>query len=193
MKKLKWTINPTANFTKKELVRVGQARVNLEFITNHELFKQEFLRADFSGETSAWRHKTNLEIYEHFMSGAEKLRPEKDNEADIDLDIFNPSLASRNTVGYTYGHVLKQWINRKFFWAMAIWGVMGNIAHEWGHKLGFDHDRKSTKRRPYSICYQLNKIIKFCYLQLIEQADPFVAMKVTYVPAWKRVAFFWKY
>ena len=151
------------------------------------------MRSDFSGETSEWKNKSNKEIYDHFMSGAETLRPEKDNEADIDIDIFNPSFASRNTVGYTYKTVLKQWINRKFFWAMSIIGVEGNITHEWGHKLGFDHDYKATKRRPQSICYQLNKIIKYCHLRLIDKKDVVQAVKKTYVPLWRRIFQFWRY
>jgi len=179
-------------FTPKELVRLEEARVNLELICNSEMFRQEFLRADFSGETSNWKHKTNQEIFEHFMSGAETLQPEIDNEADIDLTIFNPKPFS-NVVGYTYGNTIRQWINRKFFWSMSIIGVEGNICHEWGHKLGFDHDFNETKRRHFSICYQLNKIIKYCHLKLIDGNDTIEAVKKTYVPKWKRIVFFWRY
>lgn len=188
---LKFKID-SRNFTKRELKRLEDARTKLEVICNSELFRQEFLRADFSGETSKWKHKTNEEIYNHFMSGAEDLQPEVDHEADIDLTIFNPKPWS-GTVGYTYRNTIRQWINRKFFWSLRIWGVMGNIAHEWGHKLGFGHDYKRTKRRPFSVCYQLNAIIKYCYSVMYEGNEPPVAAVKAYVPKWKRILFFWRY
>lgn len=188
---LKFKIH-TRNFTQAELARLGQAKANLEIICNSELFRQEMLRADFSGETSKWKNKTNEEIYNHFMSGAEVLSPEIDFEADIDLTVFNPK-PFQGTVGYTYADTVRQWINRKFFWGLKIWGVQGNIAHEWGHKLGFGHDYKSTARRPFSVCYRLNSIIKYCHYVLIEQTQPPVAAVRTYVPKWKRILFFWRY
>lgn len=191
MKKLKWTIKPRL-FTEKELIKLEQARVNLELITNSQLFKREFLRADFSGETSEWRHKTNEEIYEHFMSGAETLQPEKDNEADIDLTIFNPKPWT-GTVGYTYPNTMRQWINRKFFWSLELYEIEGNICHEWSHKLGFDHDYKRTARRPFSVSYQLNEIIKICHLDLIANINVFKPEKKPYIPKWKRILFFWRY
>lgn len=182
----------TRNFTKKEIARLDEAKALLQMIVNHQLFKQELLRADFSGETSDWKNKTNQEIYDHFMNGAETLQPESNGQADIDLTIFNPKPWT-STVGYTYRNTVRQWINRKFFWSLKIWGVMGNIVHEWGHKLGFQHDYKRTKRRPFSICYQLNAIIKYCYFVLVEGQEPPVAAVRTYVPKWKRVLFFWRY
>ena len=179
------------NFTPKEIKRLEEARVNLETICNSELFRDKFLAADFHGETSIWKYKTNKEIYIHFMSGAEVLQPELDGEADIDLTIFNPKPWT-TTVGYTYANTIKQWINRKFFWALKIWGVMGNIVHEWGHKLGFGHDYKRTARRPFSICYQLNRIIKECYYELgFATAQPIPVKH--YFPKWKKILFFWRY
>ena len=176
----------------KELKRLELSRVYLEIICNSELFRQEFLRSDFSGETSDWKHKTNQEIYDHFMSGRETLDTTWDNEADIDQGIFNPKPWTR-VVGRTWKNRTLQEINRKFFWSLPIWGVMGNILHEWGHKLGFSHDYKRTKLRPFSVCYQLNKIVKYCYFVLIENKRPYVAAVKTYVPFWKRFFLFWRY
>lgn len=180
------------NFRDNEINKLLKAKEGAEIICNSELFKREFLKADFSGETSPWREKTNQEIYDHFMSGAETLNPELDGEADIDLTIYNPAPWS-GVVGYTYMDTVRQWINRKFFWSLPIWGVIGNIVHEWGHKLGFTHDYDRTKRRPFSVCYQLNKIIKYCYYVLILEQDPPKARVRAYVPKWKRILFFWRY
>ena len=189
---LKIKIDYSSNFTPNEISKLIRCEGNLEKIVNSTLFKQEFLRADFSGETSQWKNKTNLEIFEHFMSGAETLQPEIDNEADIFIDIFNPK-PFQSVVGYTYSYTVMQWINRKFFWALSDAGVEGNLAHEWGHKLGFDHDFKATARRPFSICYQLNKIINFCHAVIIDGQEFPVAAVKAYVPKWKRLLFFWRY
>lgn len=188
---LKFTIK-SRNFTPKELIRLSEAKEILETIVNSDLFRQEVLRADFSGEISEFQFKTNQEIYDKIMSGAEVLQPEIDNEADIDLTIFNPK-PFQKVVGYTYGNTIRQWINRKFFWSLKVYQVAGNILHEWVHKLGFDHDYQRTKRRPFSVPYQMNAIVKYCYYVLILKEEPPVAAVKTYVPLWKRILLFWRY
>lgn len=179
-------------FTLKESEKLERCRINLELICNSELFRQEFLKADFSGETSDWKNKTNQEIFEHFMSGEETLQPGKDCEANIDLTIFNPK-PFQNVIGYTYPDTMRQWINRKSFNFLSDSQVQGNIVHEWGHKLGFDHDYKVTKRRPFSICYQLNKIVEYCHAVLIDGQERPVAAVKAFVPRWKRIVLFWRY
>lgn len=178
-------------FTPKESTRLEEARGICETICNSELFKEKFLAADFHGETSQWKHNTNEQIFDHFMAGAEVLQPEIDSEADIDLTIFNPKPWS-SVVGYTYSNTARQWINRKFFWSLKLYQVAGNIVHEWGHKLGFGHDYKRTARRPFSICYQLNRIIKECFFELGFATAPTIPTKRR-VPKWKRILFFWRY
>lgn len=190
---LKFKIETTANFTPKELEKIKRCGKNLDIICNSLLFKAEFLKADFSGERSEFQHKSNQEIYEHFMNGAEVLSPEKDGEADIDQDIFNPRFYNKSTVGYTYPDKARQWINRRFFWTWTDKAVQGNIGHEWGHKLGFDHDFYATAERPFSICYQLNKIIEFCHDVLIEYKEPDQTRVKISVPLWKRIILFWRY
>lgn len=196
MKMLKFKIDPTENFSPKEKVRLEEARVKLEICVNHPRFKQLFFQADFSGETSHWKNKRRVDIWNHFMSGAETLQPEIDNEADITQDIFNPSFRTRNTVGYTYKTVITQWINRKFFWAWKLVKIASNILHEWGHKLGFDHDFKRTARRPFSICYQLNRILEQVWSEVIDETLPTIPTpkpKKKRAPLWRRIVFFWRY
>jgi hypothetical protein len=187
---LTFRINATKNFTEKELVRLEVCRVNLNTIFNSSIFETEFLKADFHGETSGWRNRSNQEILSHIKTGSETLSPEKDHEADIDLDIY---YRNNRTVGYTYQHKMRQWINRKFFRSMSLWGVQGNIAHEWGHKMGFEHDYKKTKRRPFSVCYQINQLVRHCHLVLIDELDAPTALRKASTPIWKRALFFWRY
>ena len=189
---LKFKIDPTSGFTKRELVKLEKSRVVLELIFNSELFRKKMLLADFSGETSKWRFSSNHQILDHVMKGAETLQPEINHQADIQQGIFNPNYWSKNVVGRTWKSRIIQEINRKLFWTYPVYKVAGNIAHEWFHKLGFGHDSKRTKRRPFSVCYQVNKIIKECYFELLLSEIPEPEKRTKRRPFWHKVIFFWK-
>ena len=174
---LKFKIKASENFTAKEKSRLEEARVKLEICVNHPSFKKRFFQADFSGETSQWKDRRRMDIWNHFVSGAETLSPGVDHEADITQDIFNPNFWTRNVVGYTYPNTATQWINRRMFKFWKLSRVASNILHEWGHKLGFDHDHKATKRRPFSICYQLNDILETVWSELFDERMPTLPKK----------------
>lgn len=149
----------TTKLTPKENLKVTKSEMLMELVINSPEFKQEILTADFSGETSQWKYSTNLEIYEHIMSGQEILRPRRDNKANIELATFKPNWYTRH-IGHTYKTVLTQWINRQYLRARHYVKIASNILHEWGHKLGFDHDFENTARRKFSVCYRLNLIFE---------------------------------
>lgn len=152
--------NDTKGFKPKELEKLESARKLLEEVLSHEAYGPAVLNADFHGETSAWKNQTNREILNHIRSGKEVLLPVVDNEVDISVTIFNPNFRTRNVVGYTYRNVVMQWINRRMFSFYSVEKIAGNLMHEWLHKMGFDHDFRATARRPYSVCYQHNHIVK---------------------------------
>lgn len=168
---LKFNIKLLSNFTQKENLKLKKCKRLLVLVCNDSRFKDEILDADFSGETSHFKNCSNLEIYLHIMSGKETLLPEIDNEADISLKYFTPNVFNNSTVGYTYVTVLTQWINRNYLRFQSFVKVASNILHEWGHKLGFDHDFKPTRRRKFSICYQLNRIFEKLATDYIDQVE----------------------
>tara|TARA_Y100000296_G_C5180060_1_gene263712 strand:+ start:32042 stop:32659 length:618 start_codon:yes stop_codon:yes gene_type:complete len=146
--------------------RLRQAALIIEQVVNHPQFKDEILKANFFGETSQFKNKTNLEIYKHIISGSESLKPEIDNEADILQGAFKPKWWKRDPIGYTYRNVLEQWMNLQYLRVSPVSKLASNMFHEWLHKMGFDHDFKATSRRPYSVCYQGNKILEKIYKQV---------------------------
>jgi hypothetical protein len=86
----------------------------------------------------------------------EKMRSSK---TTIELELYR---SWKNTVGYTFSSTKRIWMNRKFHDKFNACQVAANLAHELTHKLGFKHDLKATKRRPYSVPYVTGDIIKKC-------------------------------
>jgi hypothetical protein len=68
-----------------------------------------------------------------------------------------------NVVGYRkIGGGYNIHLNRYYFntWHTCTWG--STILHETSHAMGYDHDYKLTKSRPYSVPYQLNRAMERC-------------------------------
>jgi len=98
------------------------------------------------------------------MEGAEVLDPEVDYEIDIYVDDY---YSLKKVIGYTYRNTKYQYVNSRYFDKRSTKLIGSNVLHEYGHKLGFGHDFRRTKRRPFSVCYQLNDIYEECYDQLM--------------------------
>ncbi len=191
----------TEDFKESELPKVNKAAECLRLVTSNPEFwercKNIPLR-ELIGERSKWANKSTEEIIAHIKTGAEVLRPEIDQEIDIDLKIFNPNWRSRNVVGRTWTDVIWQEINRKFFRLYTFIKVAGNMFHEWLHKMGFKHDFRSTKVRKWSVCYRFQKeFIKFA-IELYNAQDlepiPEEAPKKRigfWAKIWRLVSFKW--
>lgn len=95
---------------------------------------------------------SNAEIYELLLDGAEKLRPVPDRTLDLDLTWY---YKNNSTVGYTYPNSTRIWVNAKFYRKYQVPQIARNLFHEWTHKLGFGHQRKSN--RPWTVPYGLGK------------------------------------
>jgi len=130
-------------------------------VLNSTIFRDKVMLMKKHGERSKWKDKTNLEIYNHIMSGQEVLNGE---EVDYELDIFVDDYFSlKRVIGYTYPSIKTIFVNTRYFDKRNTRDIGSNILHETGHKLGFSHDFRATKDRPYSICYQLNKVYEECH------------------------------
>lgn len=99
---------------------------------------------------------TNAQIYQKILDGAETLQNIKDNEIDMEVEIYT---ASTSTVGYTYPNSKRIWVNTKFFNSYTAAGVARNLFHEWLHKLGFGHASSYSTSRNYSVPYAIGDIV----------------------------------
>lgn len=99
---------------------------------------------------------TREEIYTTIMSGKER-GSIIDNEANIFLKIDRS--VHRGVIGYTYPNTKWQYVYSWFIDSSSSQQIAGNLAHEYCHKLGFDHPFKSTSLRPFSVPYAVGHYV----------------------------------
>lgn len=154
---------------------IRKAGERMQYVFNHEKFKEFVLNYSYNyvKTTGAlWWKKTytekryvfanngglsNYQIYNKLLSGSETLDPELDGIADVFITVDRRN--KKGVIGYTYPNTKWQYI---YHWVLNSWGVneiAGNIAHEWCHKIGFDHDFKRTAIRPYSVPYAIGYFV----------------------------------
>ncbi len=100
---------------------------------------------------------TNQQIYQKLLDGREELKPEVDNQMDLELQLY---YSWRSTVGYTTPGELRIYLNTKFFDSYTPAEVAGNVFHEWTHKLGFDHASSYSVARDSSVPYAIGYIVE---------------------------------
>jgi hypothetical protein len=147
------------DFNEPQEQKMFDALERLEIVINSKEFKQRVLDHEYKGKKTFIDNNglSNLDIYNIIIQGAETLNEEIDSEIDLDLTLY---FKSNSTVGYTYKNTNRIWVNDKFFKDYTLAKVAKNVSHEWIHKLGFGHDKKKTKDRPYSVPYGVGNIIK---------------------------------
>lgn len=152
--RITFEIHNKQNFTEAEKIKFKQALYYAEEVMNSQEFKTRFLQMPLV-QTNG---KTNQQIYEELMSGADKFNQEADGDIDVYITMY---YSFRNTVGYTYPSTWYTWINRKFFSGFNYADVAGNVVHEYMHNMGYDHKRATDKWSvPYAVGYLVRDMIK---------------------------------
>lgn len=172
MTSIKVEIDASRMDTRERRLKCVRVAVEMEKVLNSPEFKANLLSMpDHSGELSSYRNLTKEQLYDFLMAGAERLNPKNDNTLNLAVDDY---YTFKGVIGYTYQDTHIIYSNTKFFDSndltrenhhMKMTG--SNFIHEWGHKLGFDHDFNSTPRRPQSICYQLNEVYEKTWDEVI--------------------------
>lgn len=156
---LKVVIREANNFDTDSRALLEQARALAEKVLNSEEFKQRVLHFTYEGEEAFVQNDgyTNLEIYNQMMAGAE-LYPSR-TSANKTMDLFTELYyGGSGVIGYTNPDTATIYMNSYYYDDYTPAEVVGNITHEWLHKLGYDHDYNSTYRRPYSVPYAIGYI-----------------------------------
>lgn len=100
---------------------------------------------------------TNAQVLAKMLSGAETLSPEADGEADVTVIVAN----QRKVIGWTYPNTLIEWVSKWFLDDSTIWDEADNRAHEYLHKLGYDHaSAKDYESVPYKVGYMTSDWVK---------------------------------
>lgn len=124
-----------------------------------EEFRNRVINFTYQGKKEFVDNKgmTNEQIYQALLDGREDLKPEIDNEMDLELQLY---YSWRDTVGYTTPGEMRIYMNTKFFNPYTPSEVAGNVFHEWTHKLGFDHAQSYSVSRDSSVPYALGYLIE---------------------------------
>lgn len=147
----------TSNFFSNDLVKIIKSAKYIEEYFNSLEFKDFILNYAFEDSNGVLKREfhycvlSRAEIYSKIMAGSEILTPEADGEMDLQVEL--DTSWTRNVIGYTYPTTPLQWIYAKFFHNWSEEEICGNIAHEYMHKLGFDHEYKWTHDREFSVPY----------------------------------------
>jgi len=168
------------NFSDSEKERMQLVLKKLLKVINSDQFKEKVLSHKYNGDRTFVDNNgmSNLEVYQHLISGAEDLLDDVDHQMDLNLNMYY-SLSS--TIGYTYPNTLKIWINRRFFQGFKPSQIAANLIHEYMHKLGFGHDYNYTERRPFSVPYAFGKIVRKIMAQ-VEFEIPSTPTIPIYIP-----------
>lgn len=142
-------------FNGEGLKKLNLAFSLLEKVVNTTEFKDRvinFKNRDGKREFASNKGLTNEEIYQTFMEGREILQENTPGEMNFYLKLYyNPF---SKVIGYTSGNTNLININWKFFKRYEPANVAANLAHEWVHKIGFDHtSAKEHDSAPYAIGY----------------------------------------
>lgn len=150
----------TYKFTAQGRRKIASAADLIKQVVASEQFKNKVLNHRYNGVRQFANNNglSNKQIYNKILTAAEKLKPTRDNEMDLDLELYTDN--NSNTVGYTYPNTNRVWMNSKYFNQNSAALVTTNMMHEWLHKLGFDHDAKVTTKRPYSVPYAIGYIVR---------------------------------
>lgn len=150
------------NYDEKSLKKVQKAFEIMEKVVNSEEFKNRVINfRNTKGERAFASNKglSNEEVYEIFMEGRETLQQETPGEMNFYLKMYNRTWS--RVIGYTSPETNVINTNWKFFKNFTPDSVAGNLAHEWVHKIGFDHlSAAEHDSAPYAIGEMVREMSK---------------------------------
>lgn len=149
-------------FSGENLEKLNSAFSLVEKVVNTVEFKDRvinFKNSTGKREFASNKGLTNEEIYQIFMDGREILQNDTPGEMNFYLKLYyNPF---SRVIGYTNPDTNLIHINWRFFKNYHPSDVAANLAHEWVHKIGFDHiSAKEHDSVPYAIGYIVGDMAK---------------------------------
>lgn len=147
-------------FSGSGLTKMQKSMQVLEKVVNSETFKNRVINFKNKKGVRAFASNngmSNEQIYEHFMDGRENLLPDTAGEMNFYLKLYSAWWSK--VVGWTNEDINTININNKFFKNYKPNEVAGNLAHEWTHKIGFDHTSAAEHdSAPYAIGYVVEEL-----------------------------------
>lgn len=147
-------------FEEKHEQKIDQALELILKIVKSSEFMNELVYFRYDGKKEYIQNNglNNFQIYLHILQGTEILTRVCDAGIDMELELWIPRLPT-TTTGYTSPGTTRVWIKKSYLERASVAEVAGTIFHEWLHKIGFIHDKKPTRRRPYSVPYAVGDLV----------------------------------
>jgi hypothetical protein len=148
------------NFQKEEEKKILKAVKLLKKIITSKIFRERIQGYTYNGKKEFVDNQglTNEEIYYKILDGAEHIgNTAKNSQMDVEIELYHQM---SNTIGYTYPHTSRIWMNRKYFSRYNPVKIADNLMHEWMHKLGFTHPTRWTKDRDHTVPYAVGYLIE---------------------------------
>lgn len=95
-------------------------------------------------------------------NGNTRLQVIEDMRTSSQLIEVKTYFKSNNVIGFRIPPKKEININKHFHDSYSICSSAANIAHESAHVIGYTHDFKLTKRRPYSVPYSISSAFNVC-------------------------------
>lgn len=155
------SLGKVTGYTATEQTKLREATGLMEKVFNSREFRDAVLSSQHDGKPGfADDARSPKEIYEAIRAAKENFTEAADGEVDLNLSLKSLSWFNRNVVGYTTPSSDTITTNRRFFSNYDSAEVAGHLAHEWLHKLGFEHDHASTADRPHSVPYAVGDLVE---------------------------------
>lgn len=155
------SLGKVSGYTATEQKKLGAATDLMAKVLNSREFRDAILNNTWAGKPGfADESRSPREIYEAIRAAKENFTDAADGEVDLNLKLETFSWFNRKTVGYTTPSSDTITSNRRFFSNYEPAEVAGHLAHEWLHKLGFEHDHAATRDRPYSVPYAVGDLVE---------------------------------
>lgn len=151
-------------FTTAEKTKLNVSLALVEKVMNSTEFRDQVLNfKNLNGKTEYHQNEgmTNEQIYNLLMGAGEKypVQTAADQIMDYELQIYSPRwYQSKKVIGYTDQSYMTIFMNRRFYRNFVPSDIVGNLVHEWIHKMGFGHDFYYSTQRDYSVPYAIGYI-----------------------------------
>jgi hypothetical protein len=146
-------------FSAEQKEKVSKAVELIKKVVASEEFRLRILNKKHKGKAFfVDSDLSNEEIYSKILAGAEEVGDtSKNNRMDLEIKLYQDK---SKTIGYTYPHIVRIYVNRKYFDKFQPHQVADNLFHEWLHKLGFKHSIKKNPDRAHSVPYSIGYMVK---------------------------------
>lgn len=155
----------SSGFNPEQRITLQNALVKFEIVMNSDELRALIL--NFSCQLGKRFEDnlglTNQQVFEKLYAGEEVYKTGVDYTADLHLVLAQkrkPFLRKNPAIGF--GRPGQKEICTYSWWFNGIedYEYTGHIAHEWSHKVGFNHSFRATSTRDFSVPYAFGNIVE---------------------------------